>query len=59
MRWLSGLVQQLQIRAAEGMTKSGECFREEVPRAGVLPVGRRQAGRGRFSTFDFHNFFAF
>ena len=35
MRWLSGLFQKLRIRVAEGMTKSGECLREEVPRASV------------------------
>ena len=35
MRWLSGLFQKLRIRVAEGMTKSGECLREEIPRAGV------------------------
>ena len=35
MRWLSGLFQKLWIRVAEGMTKSGECLREEIPRAGV------------------------
>jgi hypothetical protein len=35
LRWLSGLFQKLLIRVAEGMTKSGEPVREEVPRAGV------------------------
>ena len=35
LRWLSGLFQKLRIRVAEGMTKSGECLREEIPRAGV------------------------
>jgi hypothetical protein len=35
LRWLSGLFQKLWIRVAEGMKKSGECLREEVPRAGV------------------------
>ena len=35
MRWLSGLFQKLRIRVAEGMTKSGECLREEIPRASV------------------------
>jgi len=35
MRWLSGLFQKLRIRVAEGMTKSGVCLRQEIPRASV------------------------
>ena len=53
MRWLSGLFQKLRIRVAEGMTKSGECLREEIPRAGVR---RRSEGapscEGRIVTFE-------
>ena len=53
LRWLSGLFQKLRIRVAEGMTKSGECLREEVARAGVR---RRSEGapscEGRIVTFE-------
>ena len=35
MHWLSGPVQKLPLRLAEGMTKSGECVRALAVRAGV------------------------
>ena len=43
MRWLSGLFQKLRIRVAKGMTKSGGCLREEIPRAGMTSLARRIA----------------
>ena len=35
MHWLSGPVQKLPLRLAEGMAKSGECVRALAVRAGV------------------------
>ena len=41
MRWLSGPVEKLPLRTAEGMTKSGECVRALAVRAGVCGAFKR------------------